>query len=140
VRYSGADPHIDVDIRCPACGHYRTPHFTVLKTAFEHADRNLLPYFRAYVRQANLRGEVVNVTADLDWQANALAHTGVPVQRKMTRLLEHIARKGPPGRWHDLPPDGQLAPLLDAFDGVEVDFLISALSQEHLVRLCQIRS
>ncbi len=102
--------------------------------ARELEEADLLPYFRAYVRQTSARGEVVEITRGFDCESRALAHTGVPVPQKITRLLEHVARKaGPAGSVYSLPPLEELAPVLDASSEQEVRFLLHSLYEAGLL-------
>jgi hypothetical protein len=87
-------------VSCGQCGSFNIPGMlsrTVLRgNESEPETKDLVPYLRCYIRQANLRGETVQLTAD-NWQNFAQAHANVPVTRRLEKLLELTASRSKPG-------------------------------------------
>jgi hypothetical protein len=126
------------DFDCPICGKFRVTH-TALPTRLGRTlsanQIELLPYLRSYVRNANeATGQRVQIDEQTDWEEWARGRRGVPVQRKLTKLLELIAHTGGdvPGVRVPLDP-AVTAPAIDARDEREVQFLIDALEESSLI-------
>ncbi|MBM4264058.1 MAG: hypothetical protein FJ145_21880 [Deltaproteobacteria bacterium] len=94
----------------------------------DYETKELFPFLRAYIRQANLRRETVQLTAD-NWRTFALAHEDVPFVEKSEKLLDLIMRRSKPGEPANVTPWKDLS-LVDAQTEAELNFLL-----QHLVEL-----
>jgi hypothetical protein len=106
---------------CECCGKFSITQ-TFQATLGNEEIRWLLPYFSAHTRQASERGEVVMLPGS-NWKDLALAHKDTSVSMKLFHLLELIGRRTMPGRSMTIKADRD-HPLLDAFDELELTFLI----------------
>jgi hypothetical protein len=120
------------NVKCNGCGLFLIPGLlsrTVLRGHdFDAGTKELVPYLGRYIRQANQRGETVQLTVD-NWRTFASAHREVPFVSKSEKLLRLLMRRSKPGEpaylawWTDLP-------LVDADTEAEWNFLL-----QHLVEL-----
>jgi len=121
-------------VRCELCGEFKiteTLLSTVPNREAEEA-KELLPYLRAYTRQATERGEVVTLHTT-NWRNFAFAHKGTSISRKVTKLLELVASRSKPGITVLINPVAE-APLVDAESKSEMTFLLG-----YLVKTGQLR-
>jgi nucleoside 2-deoxyribosyltransferase len=107
---------------CDHCGEFKVVR-TLLAGLGKGEAKGLLPYLSAHTRQANQRGEVVTLHTG-NWKDFALAHKSTPISMKLFNLLQLIGRNTNPGNSMLIKSDRD-APLLDAFDSVELTFLIN---------------
>jgi hypothetical protein len=106
-------------VECDRCGKFKITR-TFQATLANEETMWLLPYLSAHTRQVSERGEVVMLPGS-NWKDIALAHKNIPVATKLFNLLEVIGRRTMPGRSMRADRD---YPLLDAFDELELTFLI----------------
>jgi len=115
-------------VECELCGEFKITR-TLQRTAL--ADREstelteLLPYLRAYIRQANQRGEVVALDTR-NWKVFAFAHKNTPTSRKITKLLELVASRSKLGMPVQINPATE-APLVDAASTSEMRYILRHL-------------
>jgi hypothetical protein len=125
VSREGDSPYVE----CQKCGTFGISEF--LQNIFRSqrdtvADvKELLPYLSAHTRQASERGDTV-ILNHQDWKKLALAHKDTPISKKLFALLEFIARSAKPGTRASVRDTD--APLFDAFDRTELDFLLTTQS------------
>jgi hypothetical protein len=108
--------------KCEHCGEFKIAK-TLLAGLGKEEAKVLLPYLSAHTRQANQRGEVVTLHTG-NWKDFALAHKNTPISIKLFKLLQLIGNNTNPGTSMLIKSDRD-APLLDAFNSVELTFLIN---------------
>ena len=122
---------IDASVKCEKCAAFRITRVlydTMLRPdVLEPETKELLPYLSAHTRQASERGEEIVLESN-NWKVFASAHLNTPVSTKLTRLMELIASRSRPGIPAKLDVETD-APLLDAVDQKEMNFLVDTLAQ-----------
>jgi len=115
-------------VKCELCGEF-TITATLSSTALAEREsdevESLLPYLRAYIRQANQRGEIVSLNTS-NWKDLALPHKYTPTSIKITKLLELVASRSKPGFTVQINPAAE-APLVDATSTTEMRYLLRHL-------------
>ncbi len=95
-------------------------------------DRSLLPFLSAHVRQESERGNTVTLT-EQNWRDLASAHQGVPIGRRLEKILEYVAAHSRPGDEVQINL-GADYPLFDAVSKEEMTFLVEHLVERSLLR------
>jgi len=95
-------------------------------------DRQLLPYLRAYIRQANLQQAPVQLDRE-NWRALARGCSNTPVSQKVIKLLKMLADRTPfPGA--PVPVNDWDYPLIDAASNKELEFFLGHLEELKYIR------
>jgi hypothetical protein len=129
------------EYHCPACGRYRVTA-TVERGTLPHLtseQKALLPFLRAHTRQSWEAGRLFEIYSG-SWEQAARGHVGTAVPAKLNRLLTHLGdRSSAPGDWVALTA-AHVAPLLDAANAAEVEYLLEALVRSGTVETRERRS
>src|SRR5262245_15658425 len=120
--YSGDADHVI----CEHCGTFKITR-TVQATLGNDETKWLVPYLSAHTRQASERGEVITLPGS-NWKDLARANKNNDQSMKLCNLLQLIGRNTMPGRSMTIKVDRD-HPLLDAFDGLELAFLINSQTE-----------
>ncbi|MDP3719865.1 MAG: hypothetical protein Q8T13_19060 [Acidobacteriota bacterium] len=117
---------------CPNCGRWWAPLDSVGPDLAQPDNRRILPFLAAHIRQtASATNERV-VPIGEDWKERAAEHSRTPIPRKLDALLRWFEQQTQfAGDSIDLP--ATLAPMIDAANKKEVDFLIGTLGEQGLL-------
>lgn len=125
----------EIRFRCDRCGVYGLEFrfLAGIERIRQQADFvELLPYLSGALRQANDRGEVIELKHD-NWKMLAEGHSRTPVSRKLDLLLRLFgARSLSPGKSVLLGPDDFV--LVDAADSGEMKYLAEALCDQEALQ------
>jgi hypothetical protein len=120
-------------VECQRCGIFkltRQLEFNLAAGSTE-AEQALVPYLAAYIRRMNAQ-DVKPTLGTTNWEALAQAHANTPLSQKVDRFLAILGERSRPGKavLFDLDCD---APLFDARDQTEANYILRYLREQNLV-------
>jgi hypothetical protein len=122
-------------LECDLCGNFvieRLLDRTLETLDADDEDRQLLPYLRAYIRQANVQGSLVQLDRN-NWRDYARGHRNTPVSQKVIKLLKLVADRTPfPGA--AVKVNDWDYPLIDAASHKELEFFLGHLEEQEYLR------